>query len=274
MPKSTDSPLSSDDSSTHGGLLSGIPAEIPRLEELKSKEARTRADELRYFMVRTNCVKCRRKVRASVEKLHANLRCPGCGARMHMSEDGTWRAGAHPEVSRDAATAGQAPIARKRQRRLSIPLPSILQRPSAQIVALLLILGGLAIVLLRFADPGAEPLPAGLEQRARLLRSAIVDDNGLLFSQLIDAAAEQEASKWKEIIRDKLGVSGSPRSASAGKCQVLFRNWREKLAAVVVDIEVDGGATLKVVTFWSLDGGDYWRFDGRRSLQDLKLSGR
>lgn len=239
------------------------------IDQLKSRESRTRWDELEYFMVSASCVRCRKTVQAPVDKLHYKLRCPHCGTLMHLREDGKWYEGVHPSLGGRQVTVGWRRLRERLTRVLSgVPL---LQRRS---VLLGLIIIMLAICLwgvgVWWAAPG-ESLPTGLTGRSSLVGRALLEGDRELFERLTAPASEGDAEDWFERVRTDLNRDGAAWQTVT--IEVLFQDRTQGAAGTMCRFVSTSRGDREYPLFWTFDDGE-WLVDGGRTLQDFKTIGR
>lgn len=245
------------------------PAGIPGFDQLKSRESRSRADELQYFMVSTSCVRCRRTVQAPVDKLHYKLRCPHCGTLMHLREDGKWYEGVHPSLQKGAASTRWARM------RAVLARHPWLQRRATLAAAGLLILGlGTWALMYVLARRTADTPPAPLTDRATWVCEAVLTGNASRLRAVTSRTTGDTAVEWLEQVRSRLSASRARHGHTTEvKLDVLFENWPEGRAGTSAHFVAARGDGVRCVLFWVLDDQRYWVLDGEQTLSDLETGG-
>lgn len=241
-------------------------AGIPGLEELKPREFRSRADELKYFMVSTSCLQCRKTVQAPVDKLHYKLRCPHCGMLMHLRQDGKWYPGIHPSLEGEESRKGWRGRAGEWWNGLTQSGRRGVVAGSVAVLTVMLVFIGLSLL-----GPSQSHLPEKIEDRAGIVAQSLVTGNASTWQGMVADGTAREAGKWFEQVHERVR-NRQPASAPvrAIELQVLFVNWNERRGAISVQLRMDGG-DVSCVTMWLLDADDQWMLDGRQTLDDLQV---
>ena len=239
--------------------------EIPGLEDLKPREFRSRADELKYFMVSTSCLQCRKTVQAPVDKLHYKLRCPHCGMLMHLRQDGKWYPGIHPSLESEESRAGLRQRAGEWWSGLSARGRRGFAVGGAAVVTVLLVFMGLSLL-----GPSQSHLPEKIEDRAGIVAQSLVTGNASTWTGMVAEGTDREAGEWFEQVHERVRDRQAGAPVRAIELEILFVNWNERRGAISAQLRIDGG-DVSCVTMWLLDAEDQWMLDGRQTLDDLKV---
>jgi DNA-directed RNA polymerase subunit RPC12/RpoP len=244
------------------------PGSLPGFgfDQLKSRESRSRADELQYFMVSTSCVRCKKTVQASVDKLHYKLRCPHCGTLMHLREDGKWYEGVHPSLQTGPGAGRWKRLAESARRRF----PWLTHRITV-LVPGMLVLGGVAWgVTHALSGRDRQIAPAKLEARADWVCRAVQAGNPASLRVVAAPESHDESEEWMGLVRERLSAAAARYGPTTEiRLDVLYQNWQEGHAAVSAHFASGEGEGVKCVLFWDLDDEQYWVLDGARTLRDL-----
>jgi hypothetical protein len=239
-------------------------------DQLKSRESRSRADELQYFMVSTSCVRCKKTVQASVDKLHYKLRCPHCGALMHLREDGKWYEGVHPSLQKGPHEGRWKQLPEAVRRRF----PWLTHRITLLVLGLLG-LGGAAWGMTHVIGGRERQIaPAKLEARAEWACRAVQADDMPSLGVVSAPESYDEGREWMGLVRKRLATATAQHGPTTEiRLDVLYQNWQEGHAAVAVHFAAGEGEGFKCILFWDLDDEQYWVLDGARTLRDLGTGG-
>jgi hypothetical protein len=245
------------------------PPAVPGLDELKPRGLRSRADELKYFAVSTSCLQCRRTVQAPVDKLHYKLRCPHCGMLMHLREDGKWYAGVHPSLQapgKAAARSSRTGVL-EHWRQLSGRARRGVQLAVAAMLVCIILLG-----VMHWGNSQSKAGPATIEEQAQRAVRAILTDNDSAWSELLADGTEGPGGEWLSAIQERLrSARPDGRPVQSVELEMLFLNWTERQAAVAAEFHC-GRETVHCVLIWILAADNQWRLDGRRTLEDLRVT--
>lgn len=240
---------------------------IPGLDDLKPRESRSRADELKYFMVSTSCLQCRKTVQAPVDKLHYKLRCPHCGMLMHLRQDGKWYPGVHPSLEAGEVRTSWGQRARTWWIGRSTRTRRSLFAGAGLALACLLSFAALALM-----NPPRQDLPDSIEERATIVAQSLATGDSSRSEALIAPGTHREAEQWFDLVRERIDasdVAGTP--VQEIELQVLFVNWKERKGAISTHFRNGESDVFSCMTMWLLDPDERWMLDGARSLDDFSV---
>lgn len=229
-----------------------------------------KADTHDFKFLPVTCPRCRMEGKVKIGRLDKTFICKQCKRPFHVDPDGV--VSGDREIPVDHEKEMERALKPRRKSALEKVWEKVPRPAKTALGGVILLASILGWQIYASGFLSAEPLPEGLQERAKYVADCFAKGDKTRIKAISAAGTSGDAANWITLAKpeDWPGAFPADHVVNTGT-KIAFESYEKKSAGVATTIAPGKGfSSATLMLYFALGDDQQWYFDGKRSVKEQK----